>query len=149
MFDVRLRQSFVDDLRLIQKTDQQAVVEAVETQLVHEPDRQRRDPGTQGNQRALHPRQAVRAMKSIKVVNPWADVSALLSQARQEDVIIRAEDGQEFVLAAIDDFDKEVMQTRRNEKLMALLDQCAQEPATMTLEEAKKALGLSGRLVVG
>ena len=43
MFDVRLTRGFVDDLRLIPKTDQVAALDAIEQHLVHEPDRETRN----------------------------------------------------------------------------------------------------------
>jgi hypothetical protein len=43
--------------------------------------------------------------------------------------------------AAVDDFDQEVARTRRNEKLMALLDTRAKQTETVTLDEVKRQLG--------
>ena len=37
--------------------------------------------------------------------------------------MVRTADGSEFVLTVIDEFDEEIARTRRNAKLMALLDE--------------------------
>lgn len=82
-------------------------------------------------------------MKTVTITGGSAEVRALLEQARDEDLIVRMDDGTEFMLSAIDDFDHEIAQTRRNEKLMALLDQRAGQTRTIPLEEVKKQLGLA------
>ncbi len=43
---------------------------------------------------------------------------------------------------AIDDFDHEIAQTRRNEELMALLDERAGQTQTIPLEEVKRQMKL-------
>jgi hypothetical protein len=81
-------------------------------------------------------------MKTIIVSRrAWA-LNALLKQALQENLILRTEDGHEFVLAEIDDFDREIQLTRQNEELMRLLDSRGQEKATISLEEARVRLGI-------
>ena len=82
-------------------------------------------------------------MKTITVHQPAADLLALLDQARTEDILVRLADGSEFILAAIDTFAHEIVQTRKNAALMALLDERAQEPATITLDDLKAELGLT------
>ncbi len=64
----------------------------------------------------------------------------MLEQARDEAVILRLDDGSEFLLSAIDDFDHEIAHTRRNKKLMALLDERAGQRRTITLEEVERRL---------
>jgi len=79
-------------------------------------------------------------MKTVKIPSASAEIRALLNQARDEDVIVRMDDGSEFLLSAIDDFDHEIIRTRRNEKLMALLDERAGQTRTIPLEEVKRQL---------
>jgi hypothetical protein len=81
-------------------------------------------------------------MKTITVEHPATDFLALLDQARSEDIIVRLADGSEFILAAIDAFEDEIVQMRKNAALMALLAERAQEPATIALEDLKTELGL-------
>ncbi|MEH2121852.1 hypothetical protein [Nostoc sp.] len=80
-------------------------------------------------------------MKTITISEDSAEIRALLEQARSKDVIVRLADGSEFILSAVDDFDVEVAQTRRNEKLMALLDERAKQTQTIPFDEVKRRLG--------
>ena len=80
-------------------------------------------------------------MKTITISEDSTEIRALLEQARSKDVIVRLADDSEFILSAVDDFDVEVAQTRRNEKLMALLDERAKQTQTIPLDEVKRRLG--------
>jgi hypothetical protein len=80
-------------------------------------------------------------MKTVTITGGSAEIRALLDQARDEDVVVLMDDGSEFLLSAIDDFDHEIAQTRRNEKLMTLLDERAVQTQTIPLEEVKRRLG--------
>jgi hypothetical protein len=82
-------------------------------------------------------------MKSVTISAHAAEVNALLAQAIQEDILVRAADGTEFMLTAIDEFDEEIARTRRNDKLMALLENRAKQVETVPLEQVKRQLGLS------
>jgi len=82
-------------------------------------------------------------MKIITIPPQAAEVEALLEQARDEDILVRAADGTEFMVTAVDDFDHEIARTRRNAKLMAMLDERAKQAATLPLDEVKRQLGLS------
>ena len=81
-------------------------------------------------------------MKTIRVSKQAKTVNALLKKARQAGVILRAPDGNEFILAEIDDFNREIELTRANKRLMRLLDNRAKQKATVSLEEAKRRLGI-------
>lgn len=80
-------------------------------------------------------------MKTVTITGGSAEIKALLDQARDEDVIVRMDDGSEFLLSQVDDFDHEIVQTRRNEKLMTLLDERAGQTRTIPLDEVKRRLG--------
>ena len=80
-------------------------------------------------------------MKTVTIKGSSEEIRALLEQARDEDVIVRMEDGSEFLLSAIDDFDHEIARTRRNEKLMSLLDERAGQTQTIPLEDVQRQLG--------
>ncbi len=80
-------------------------------------------------------------MKTVMIKVDSEEIRALLEQARDEDVIVRMDDGSEFMLSAVDDFDHEIALTRRNEKLMALLDERAGQTRTIPLEEVRRRLG--------
>jgi len=83
-------------------------------------------------------------MRTVTITGGSSEIKALLDQARDEDLIVRLEDGSEFMLSAVDDFDHEIAQTRRNEKLMALLDQRARQRQTIPLDKVKRELGFGG-----
>ena len=82
-------------------------------------------------------------MKTIKVSKRARTVNALLKRARRENVILRSAEGNEFILAEIDDFDRKIELTRENKPLMKLLEARAKQKTTLSLEEAKQRLGLS------
>ena len=81
-------------------------------------------------------------MRSIAVSPRARSLAALLKQAEEENLILRREDGREFVLAEGDALDREMALTRENEDLMRLLDSRGQEKATISLEEARARLGI-------
>lgn len=81
-------------------------------------------------------------MRTITVSRRARILNALLKQALEENLILKTEDGHEFVLAEIEDFDREVELTRQNDELMRLLDKRGQEKATISLSEARARLGI-------
>ena len=81
-------------------------------------------------------------MRSITVSPRARTLTALLKQAEEEDLILRTEDGRQFVLAEIDDFDREIELTRENDDLMRLLNSRGREKATISMDEAKTRLGV-------
>jgi len=81
-------------------------------------------------------------MKTIELTHASPDVASLLDQARVDDIVVRMADGSEFLLVAIDAFDREIARTCANPWLMALLEVRAKQAATVTLKEAKRSLGL-------
>jgi hypothetical protein len=62
-------------------------------------------------------------------------LKGLVDQAREEDVVVRADEGTQFLIRAIDDFGREIEDQSGNKKLMAFLDKCAQETAWVPLAE--------------
>ncbi|NUQ64192.1 MAG: hypothetical protein HUU20_17110 [Pirellulales bacterium] len=82
-------------------------------------------------------------MKTITVSQQATEVNALLAEARHQDILVRAADGTEYMLSVIDEFDEEIARTRRNPKLMAMLDERARQSQTIPLDEVKRQLGLS------
>ncbi|OCQ95026.1 hypothetical protein BCD67_02795 [Oscillatoriales cyanobacterium USR001] len=71
---------------------------------------------------------------------------SLLTEAKQENLILRTADGLEFVLAEInnfDPFDREIELTRQNQELMALLNDRGQQTKTISAAEVRARLGLT------
>jgi hypothetical protein len=81
-------------------------------------------------------------MKTINLPHASEDVARLLDEARRDDIVVQLPDGSEFMLVAIDDFDHEIAKSRRNARLMAVLEARAAQTATVSLEEAKRRLDL-------
>lgn len=81
-------------------------------------------------------------MRTITLSPNPQNLDTLFEQARHEDLIVQFADGSQFMLTALDDFDLEIGRTRRNKKLMAFLDQVAQQQETIPLDEVKRRLGL-------
>lgn len=82
-------------------------------------------------------------MKTVNIAQPTTELTALLEQANEEDLVVRLADGREFLLSAVDDFDIEIALTRQNEKLMTLLDERARQTQTVPLDEVKRRLGIA------
>src|SRR5687767_1863979 len=85
------------------------------------------------------------SVKTIAVPKGSRAVNALLDQAREEDVLVRAGDGTQFLVKAIDDFEAEIKAQRRNKRLMALLEEKARSSEWITLEEVERRLDLPPR----
>ena len=81
-------------------------------------------------------------MKTVTISRRARGINALLEQARRRNLILRSADGHEFILAEVDDFDREIELTRQNKELMALLNQRAKQTETIPLDEVKAELGL-------
>ena len=81
-------------------------------------------------------------MKTIRVSKQARSLNALLKRAHHENVILRSADGDEFILAEIDDFSREIELTRQNKQLMKLLESRAKKKATASLQDAKRQLCL-------
>lgn len=82
-------------------------------------------------------------MRTITVSGRSKRLTELLKQARKENIIIRTDDGAEFILAEIDDFNREVELTRQNKKLMKYLEARAKQTKTVPLAKAKAELGVN------
>ena len=81
-------------------------------------------------------------MKTISIPPQAAEVNALLAEARHQDILVRTADGTEFMLTAIDEFDIEIASTRRNDRLMALLEERAKQTQTVSLADVKRQLAV-------
>jgi hypothetical protein len=71
------------------------------------------------------------------------DLHELLRLAGENNLILRTADGKEFLLAEIDDFEREVALVRQNPELMELLEERSKPGPTLTLAEVRESLGLN------
>ena len=81
-------------------------------------------------------------MKTITVSRNSRSIMDILKQACKENLIIKSPDGLEFILAEIDDFDREIELTRENKELMKFLDHRAKQTKTIPLEQVKRELSI-------
>ena len=70
-------------------------------------------------------------------------IRELLEQASKGNLILRAPDGREFILAEIADFNREIELTRQNKALMKLLASRSKPKKRIPLAEARAQLGLT------
>ena len=84
-------------------------------------------------------------MKTIKVTENSLNLEAILNLASKENILLETLEGREFVLAEIDNFDREVELTRQNQELMNFLDERSREQMTLTLNQVRQQLGLENR----
>jgi len=66
----------------------------------------------------------------------------LLKRAQRGGLILRFPEGQEFILAEISDFNRDIELTRQKKALMKLLDARGKQTKTVKTAELKKQLGL-------
>ncbi len=79
-------------------------------------------------------------MKTMTISGRAKGINTLLRLARRKNLILRAADGHEFVLAELDDFDREIQLVRQNKQLMAFLERRAKRPKTVPIKEVKAEL---------
>ena len=84
-------------------------------------------------------------MKTVYISPRSKSVNTLLHQAKRKSLILRSADGFEFILAEVNDFDREIELTRKNKKLMAFLEERAKETKTVSAAEARARLGVKPR----
>jgi hypothetical protein len=81
-------------------------------------------------------------MKTMIISGRTKSLITLLKRAQRGGLILRSPDGHEFVLAEIDDFNREIQLTRKNKTLMRLLDKRAAQTKTIGLDQVEMRLGL-------
>jgi len=81
-------------------------------------------------------------MRTVNVSIKAKTINSLLTKATREALILRSPKGQEFILAEIDDFNREIELTRHNKALMKLLDSRGKQTKIVKAADVKKQLGL-------
>jgi hypothetical protein len=81
-------------------------------------------------------------MKTIDLATGHPSLADLLQLAREGNLILRAGDGKEYLLAEVDELDREVALVRQQTELMALLDERSRSTSTLSLSQARAALGI-------
>ena len=83
-------------------------------------------------------------MRTIDLSQQSPSLADLLRLAREENLVILTEAGEEFILAEMDDLDQEVGLIRQQGELMALLRERSHGGETIPLREVRRNLGLPG-----
>jgi hypothetical protein len=81
-------------------------------------------------------------MKMIAINKRSRLLTELLTKAKRENLILRSAGGTEFILAEINDFDREIELQRQNTGLMTFLDRRGEQAATKPAAEVRRRLGL-------
>ena len=78
-------------------------------------------------------------MKTVDLGTDGPSLTDLLKLAREENILVRTESGEEFLVSEVEDFDREIRLTSlaRTTKLMAFLDARSREGSYIPLEEAR------------
>jgi hypothetical protein len=82
-------------------------------------------------------------MKSVDLASSPLSLDQALSLAERDNLVLRTPEGREFVLAEIEDFDREVHLSRDHAALSQLLDERRRESGRFTLDQVRERLGLS------
>lgn len=80
-------------------------------------------------------------MKTIEITKDLPAIEELLKMASGENIILRLPDGQEFLLAEINDFNREIELTRENTELMKFLSKLSRNSKTFSLDKVRDQLG--------
>jgi len=84
-------------------------------------------------------------MKTIEISRRSRGLSQLLAKAQRENLLLVSPTGAEFILAEVNEFDREIQLQRGNADLMAFLDRRGQRPAMMGASDVRRRLGLVTR----
>ncbi len=82
-------------------------------------------------------------MKTIELAQSNLTVMDLIELAEQDTVILQKPDGTEFVLSVVDDFAGEVEALCHNQEFLEFLAQRSCSTKGLSLEEARKRLGIT------
>jgi hypothetical protein len=82
-------------------------------------------------------------LKTVKIASSARGIRRLLARARANNLILRAPDGREFILAEIDDFNREIELTRQNKALMKLLASRSKTTKRVAFAEVRKRLSIT------
>ncbi|MBI4536676.1 MAG: hypothetical protein HY712_01820 [candidate division NC10 bacterium] len=81
-------------------------------------------------------------MKTITLTKRQRGLLGLFDLATRDNLVVRTPEGREFVVAELDDFDREIELARQNNKLMAFLERRGRHRATLSVKTVRKRLGL-------
>ena len=81
-------------------------------------------------------------MKTVDLSTKALTLNEILELAARENVVVKAKDGREYVVAELDDLDEEITLVRQNKELTDFLTERSQDQERFTVDQAKARLGL-------
>ena len=81
-------------------------------------------------------------MKTVNISTKAKTINSLLKKAQKGAIVLRSPKGQEFILAEVDEFNREIKLTRQNKALMKFLESRGKRTETIKASEMKTQLGL-------
>lgn len=84
-------------------------------------------------------------MNTVDLSTGFPGLGELLELASNQNIILRTPDGRDFVLAEVDDFDRELELIRQNQELLRFLEDRSKTDRTYTLDEIRQQLQISER----
>ena len=81
-------------------------------------------------------------MKTVNIGKESLSLHEILEMASKENLILKTPEGQEFILAGTDDFDKEIALIRQHDELMQFLNHRSKTTKTYTLNQVREKLDL-------
>lgn len=82
-------------------------------------------------------------MKTIELTSHAPSVQELVALAGEGAVIIKTEQGRQFVLAEVDEFELEVELLKNSPAFLAFLEQRSKQRGATTLADLRQELGLN------
>ena len=79
-------------------------------------------------------------MRTLDLRDKPITVEELFQAARGDAVFIVTTDGQEYILEAADDFEREVIQLRQSKRFMQFLGERRKEPGRIPIADVEKRL---------
>ena len=76
-------------------------------------------------------------MKTIELPSASLSLQELLAMAHDEPVLVRTASGEEYVVGAVEDFQREVELVSASPALMKLLDERSRERASVSLDSLR------------
>ena len=81
-------------------------------------------------------------MKTVMPSRELPSLQELLDMAQSDNVLLHTEDGREYLIAELDDFEKEVELVSKHPELRAFLAQRSQEKERVPFDQVMKEFGL-------
>ncbi len=82
-------------------------------------------------------------MKTINLTQQKVSIEDLLQLAMHDSLLIVDEDGDEYILEAVDELEREIAMLGKSKKFMRFLEKRSKEKKTISIDELEKKLKLT------